>query len=183
MTAWSDFYAARLGPRYLRHVKIKYEPFIDLVARAIRKTDTVLEVGCGMGTVTRALLDRRVGQRHICVDDDRAMLGMAVFQAGAAPNVSTRQMDIRIGTPKADIIHGHGVLEHFDDADIRAIIAAHRAAGARLAVHYVPGDKYKTPSFGDERLLPVDRWRAIAKPDAIHVFNDGYDYALVWHFT
>lgn len=50
---------------------------------------------------------------------------------------------------------------------------------ARVQVHYVPG-LYEKPTFGDERLLPVQAWWEIAKPDQIITFNGGLDYALVF---
>jgi hypothetical protein len=82
-----------------------------------------------------------------------------------------------------DVIHSHGLLEHFSDEDIRKIIKASCNDGARVIVHYVPSDRYEQPSFGDERLMSAGQWHEIVAPHNIIEFNDGYDLALVWDVT
>jgi hypothetical protein len=77
----------------------------------------------------------------------------------------------------ADVVHSHGMLEHFSDTVIRRVIDSYRGI-AHSQIHYVPG-LYPTPTFGDERLMPVERWWDIVKPSQIITFNDGLDYALV----
>ena len=41
--------------------------------------------------------------------------------------------------------------------------------------HYVPTSQYTSPSFGDERLLPIDYWITLVKPDYYLLDNDGKD--------
>ncbi len=181
MSRWSEFYRPRLGPEYLAYVKQRYAPFIDIVLSHIRPGDGVGEAGAGMGTITRALLDFGSRGDHVCLELDGDMLELADYQVGLRSGMW--QLDIREQLPRVfDVIHGHGVLEHFSDCDIRKIIHTHRESGARAAIHYVPGEKYVTPSFGDERLMSVDAWREIAAPDEVVTFNDGFDYALIWRF-
>jgi hypothetical protein len=83
---------------------------------------------------------------------------------------------------KPDVIHSHGMLEHFSDGDIQRVLFAHEADGVRAAVHYVPGDKYEKPSYGDERLLPLSYWQDVHRPTKAFSFNDGFDYCLMWRF-
>lgn len=77
----------------------------------------------------------------------------------------------------ADVVHSHGMLEHFDDHAIRQVI--HNFRQARVQVHYVPG-LYPEPSYGDERLMSVEQWEDICAPDQVLTFNDGLDYALIF---
>lgn len=93
-------------------------------------------------------------------------------------NVSVIALDARrVPTVFADVVHSHGMLEHFDDHTIRDVILAH--SHARVQVHYVPG-LYDEPTFGDERLLPAEAWMDICAPDRIVKFNGGLDYALIF---
>jgi hypothetical protein len=43
----------------------------------------------------------------------------------------------------------------------------------------VPGEKYKEPSFGDERLLSIEKWMDLNPTDIIE-FNEGFDLILYW---
>ena len=52
MSQWADFYRTRDPERYLRYARARYAPFLAIVQAAIRPGDTVIELGCGMGTVT-----------------------------------------------------------------------------------------------------------------------------------
>jgi hypothetical protein len=71
---------------------------------------------------------------------------------------------------KVDIVVTHGVLEHFTDKNIHKILKRYSDAGQK-SVHYVPLDGYKTPSFGDERLLPYQYWIEQFKPTDYLVKN------------
>lgn len=179
--SWYDFYKDRDPARYLRYAKKRYAPFIDIIANEIVEGDRVLEAGCGMATITKALDDRGIAADYALLDRCPKMLALAHAQM---PSAEIIQGDIRhwSETP-VNVIHGHGVLEHFSDAEIRAIIGAHYMTGARTAIHFVPGNKYDKPHYGDERLMKVDDWRRIALPDEVETFNDGFDYALVWRFN
>lgn len=68
----------------------------------------------------------------------------------------------------------HGVLEHFSDHQIIDIIER-----CSNSVHYVPLDKWITPSFGDERLLPYQYWIDLVTPKSYILFNDDKDLAFI----
>jgi SAM-dependent methyltransferase len=182
-TSWPEFYKGRLlDDGYLQYARQRYAPYIAAIADSMKSGDRIVEVGCGLATMTRALID---GQRPFvgfrCFDINPHMVGYA--RTNLREGYPVEVGDARLPTcALPDIVHSHGMLEHFNDSDIRKVIDAHRADGARLAVHYVPGEKYQKPSFGDERLMSKDAWRAIAAPDEIHGFNDDFDYLLVWRF-
>lgn len=181
-SAWHDFYKSRCPTRYLRYAERRYDTFISLVqAHIICQNDRVLEAGCGIGTITRALIERGVQARFAVLDNCPKMLGMA---RDNLPDTVRRHLDdlrffVNHGE-NVDVIHSHGVLEHFDNGNIQQILLAQKLCRPRAIVHYVPGEKYDTPSFGDERLMSIAEWRRIAKPTMIVPFNDGFDYAMVW---
>lgn len=75
----------------------------------------------------------------------------------------------------------HGVLEHFEDEDIIAIMETYKDRNVRFHAHYVPTDKYEKPSFGDERLMPVSKWVSLTNPDYYIVDNAGCDLYLFFN--
>lgn len=185
--SWYDFYKDRDPERYLRYAQRRYEPFIAVIQAFIKPGSLVMEVGCGMGTISRALyLNGAPAKQFILVDRDPAMVGMAAWNTRYFEESRIRLFDCdafalltdtRIGP--VDLIHGHGFLEHFSDKEIEQLIYVQKHI-ARCVIHYVPGEKYATPSFGDERLMSIDEWKKIAKPDVAVPFNDGFDYILIW---
>jgi SAM-dependent methyltransferase len=182
MSPWATFYEGREGTSYLDYVKQRYAPYVEAIRNRLDEDDLVLELGTGTGTITKAIVDR-LGvdascMRFAATDIDPEMVDIAKCRLNA-DDVSVYREDA-IGTmfpTRGDIVHSHGMLEHFDDATIRLVIDNYRHA--RAQVHYVPG-LYAAPTFGDERLMSVDAWWKICKPSQIITFNDGLDYALVF---
>lgn len=180
MSAWKTFYAGREGHEYREYVKKRYAPFIDAISSRIRLRDLVLELGTGTGTISSLLAGETWDNVRCCATDvDPEMVKVAKDRfKGLGLDVCVYEEDAIVGArTKADVVHSHGMLEHFSDDDIRKIIDNYRHA--RVQVHYVPG-LYDEPTFGDERLLPVQAWWDIAEPDQIITFNEGLDYALVF---
>lgn len=182
MTAWVDFYRGRCNERYFGYFTRKYAPFIDAIVEHSRPSDDFLEVGCGTANTTRALIERltEADYWYAATDIDLDMLTLADRNRGDLA-ISFSQADARdVPTYPPDIVHSHGLLEHFDDKSIRQIITAAALGGARASIHYVPSAKYEKPSFGDERLMTAAEWYLIGEPSSIIEFNDGYDLALIW---
>jgi hypothetical protein len=94
-----------------------------------------------------------------------AMFELDVTEADAIPSF------------EPSVVHSHGLLEHFSDEQAAAIVDRHRAF---YQVHYIPG-LYESQSYGDERLLPLEHWRKVLRPSRAYTFNEGLDYALVFH--
>jgi SAM-dependent methyltransferase len=183
MSRWSEFYRNRLSEGYRRHFQRKYLPFVKFI-EGLEKQDPIriLEEACGMGTLTRVLLDRgNVLAEFSASDLCPEMLAMASQNLLLPQNEAVKLFwsDMLDARKQADVIISHGSLEHFEDSSIRRIIASQRSR-ARHVVHYVPSHKYNKPSFGDERLMSPEEWRDIALPDEIVEFNAGFDLILYW---
>jgi trans-aconitate methyltransferase len=175
---WSNFYESRCNSAYDSFIVDHYNPFITALATA-GENGTYIEVGCGRGSITKALFSR-VGGRHLLIDNDKKMLDMARSNIDNNEIAYSLQNALRLNiTKRVNVIHSHGVLEHFKDKEIKKILD-NQLEYADYVMHYVPGNKYIKPSYGDERLLSVAEWQQICKPDAINVFNGGLDYILKW---
>lgn len=184
MSEWAEFYAGRMGSRYKQHVRQKYAPFLQCITLAGESVarrghrPVFREEGCGIGTVT-AVLRSDVPYRadYRMFDNDSEQVQRAIQNTGLFCDES----DILLPQPeRVDVVHSHGVLEHFSDSSIRRILERQLCETQHAVVHYVPSSKYSTPSFGDERLMTLWEWRRIAKPTHSFDFNDGHDLCLLW---
>lgn len=180
MQPWHEIYRDRMNESYRNHVATKYAPFLQTLFET--KYSIYIEIGCGAGNITR-LLREMMGnalQRHHMVDSCPRMLSLAVENNPSA-NCTFRCADIReIVMPHADVVHSHGLLEHFSDADIRSIVA-YGFESAKIQLHYVPSVEYKKPSRGDERLLSPKQWRQILNGSGrvdVQQFNNGLDLII-----
>jgi hypothetical protein len=182
---WTEFYAGRDTKQYRDYVRKQYAPFIDAVTREIfplaQHCPVILEVGSGLCTVTQLIEPYTCTSTLVCMDIDQEMVRQTRVTMRDRAHVI--HADMRTASwIRADVIHGHGVLEHLSDASIARTLAAHKASGAKVAIHYVPGEKHKAPSFGDERLMPFGWWIDKFNPTEAFEFNDGKDYVLIWRF-
>lgn len=160
---WVDFYKKRINSSYQEYFEKRYRPFLESIPHA----EFIIEAGCGIGSTTKAL---RKGK------------AFDLYQTGSAID---NGVDVYTGNilaiedyPKSNrsqtIIHSHGVLEHFDDLELRRIIEIQKTV-ASLSVHYIPSGKYTCGTFGDERLMPKTYWEQFGR---VETFNDGFDYIL-----
>lgn len=175
MSQWSEHYAGRVGPSYAKYAETKYAQFISELLN-VDPYATFREEGCGIGTISRILIGN--GRYHLTAFD------LCPEQVHLAKRNTDNFIPITVGNifdphGEVDVIHGHGVIEHFSDEQIKMILDGQRAE-AKKVVHYVPTDGYDTPSFGDERLMPVQWWVDNFKPTRYHVSDCGCDLTLVW---
>ena len=172
MKDWYNFYKQKQTKKYLNYIKKQYAPFVSLLKRESKKVNTIMEIGCGLCNITNALDIKN--KNVIVVDRNNYILQFANTNAFKICRNITQAF-----THKADLIHSHGVLEHLNDQEIQKTIREQLKVGIKL-IHYVPSNKYNYKSFGDERLMSIEQWRSICKPDKITEFNNGYDLILEW---
>lgn len=184
-----------MNDQYFEIVKAKYAPFIKEILR--HDTTEYLELGCGAGTITKAIREvNQLNSSHILIDACPKMLSLAIennvdYQCDfvCADITDSAYYERRNGL-RFDfnrVVHSHGVLEHFNDDQILRILD-HADNIAGIQVHYVPGAKWAIPSRGDERLLTIDHWREILQKaqvvlgrgivTEIKPFNDDYDFII-----
>lgn len=180
MKPWHEIYRDRMNESYRNHVASKYAPFVASLYEA--KGCVYTEIGCGAGNITRLLREMMDGShRFHLVDSCPKMLGLAV-ENNPSPDCDFRCADVRdIVMPRGDVLHSHGLLEHFRDSDIQAIVRQGFEA-APLQIHYVPSVEYKKPSRGDERLMSPKQWRQILSgfgfATDVQQFNNGLDLII-----
>lgn len=163
---WYTFYANRVNSGYQAYFEKQYEPFLDIINQ-LKTDEGIFELGCGIGSVSKA-----IGGKFRGIDNDCMMVKLA--------NQNTQSFNFyqdcifEIDIPKTMLKVTHGVLEHFQDDQITDIIER-----CTNSIHYVPLDKWETPSFGDERLLPYQYWLDLTTPKSYILFNDDKDLAFI----
>lgn len=172
-SAWADFYRDRVdNPEYEKYFKTKYHDYL-LSVQSMFHYPTKVELGCGTALTTKLCNYSGV----FGIDADIEMLKFAKINA---PTIIPIKMNlVRFRPDHQMAIYSHGVLEHFSDIQIRALIAKCKRTNCRM-VHYVPTIKYALPSFGDERLLSKDYWVNLTRPTGYIESNDGLDLTLIF---
>lgn len=163
MSKWFNFYQKRVNSTYQDYFEVRYLPLIDTIINL--KPKTIIELGCGIGSLSKALvkkLDIDISGFDLCekmVQLANTNLGVDFFYKEDILNSKSNELCV-----------SHGVLEHFSDEAILTICKNHPNS-----IHYVPLDKYKIPSFGDERLLPAQYWIDLLSPKEVILFNNDHD--------
>lgn len=186
MKTWPDYYYSRVNSKgYEHYFQHKYSPLITnimkhivLLSRQLVDSNApqilIMEEGCGIGSVTKQLLNRvSVGcplekVNFVLMDSNAEMLELAKLNLAKFNNnnIIYKQKDIfaPVAIDPNDFCHKiiitHGVLEHFTTIDITRLFKQFYESKA-AQFHYVPLDGYTTPSFGDEHLYPITYWGTV----------------------
>ena len=185
---------ARFLTEIILNIKRLSDPMLDAVV--------LKEEGCGIGCVVKNLSqfypklakemtgEERYGNTgdvtkiifadldsemlDLCRDNTRFMYSGRYLEK--VPRFYTREniLEKKFFEPGTMVVT-HGVLEHFSDPDITRILSTYEDSYVSFQAHYVPTSGYREPSFGNERLLPVDYWCSLVKPDYYIVDNGGLD--------
>lgn len=163
---WLSFYKDRINSSYQEYFEERYKPFLDYIKS--QNKNHIQELGCGIGSISKAL--RKQGFTCEGIDLSHNMVNLANKNIGEEIFKQGDLLKLNFNCLSNTLSVSHGVLEHFSDKDIIKI--TNKALGS---IHYVPLDKYVTPSFGDERLLPYEYWLELVKPQDYFLFNDEKD--------
>jgi trans-aconitate 2-methyltransferase len=159
---------------YLRYAGERARPFIDLLSRVHAEAPaTVVDLGCGEGTMTATLADRWPGARVTGVDSSPEMLAAAASSA-IPDRVEFTAADVRDWTPDGpvDVVVSNAVLHWVPGHEsLLARWAGWLRPGGWLAVQ-VPGN-FRAPThalLADLCLSP--RWAsrladAAPRPDTV----------------
>ena len=161
--SWPEFYKTRVNNGYYDYFCTKYEDFLDTILSVLPdRFYGIGEFGCGLANTTRFLTENS-NHHHYCYDNDQDMLKLAQLNNPDSNDIAYHIHDITVPMNRRyDLIHTHGVLEHFSDRQIIHILSSF-ARMANIQVHYVPTNGYHTPSFGTERLMSVDKWKKLCQ--------------------
>lgn len=174
MSIWSKFYESRIGDGYFNYALNRYEKFIISILKTGSKS--FREEGCGIGTISRAIMNNVSDKWVQLFDYDKDQVELTKKNL----NISHAKCgNIFENHGKADCIFSHGVIEHFSDSQIYDILNRQKME-AKHVIHYVPTNGYANPSFGDERLMPVEWWIKKIKPKSWYTFNNNKDLVLIW---
>lgn len=171
MSRWSQFYEKRINSSYQEYFEDRY----SLLLAVLSRYKSVTEEGIGIGSISKYLRKKNILTSGI--DQCPDMLDLCILNN---PGISVFQADIFDYKSESDIVVTHGVLEHFEDCQIRVILNKYKSNNQK-SVHYVPLIGHGTPSFGDERLLEAEYWISEFNPDASFTFNDGKDLILFFN--
>lgn len=167
---WKSFYEQRINSSYQEYFENRYKPFLDFVKQSqsnpFMSEKTIFELGCGIGSVSKALAKDNFVYSGIDLSQD--MVNLANLNNNC--DLFTQGDIFNINYPCDVTGVSHGVLEHFSDKQILSITKKFNGS-----IHYVPLDKYLVPSFGDERLLSLEYWLDLVNPRRHFTFNDDYD--------
>jgi len=162
-TGWGHFYANSGDEGYYdRHISI-HTPILN----AIRKSNPtkLLEAGCGSGIMSTYF--SKIGKQCTALDNDPTVLEKAsksaVALGGTVNFVLGDIFKLEFESNSFDAVFSQGVLEHFDDQDIRRA-AEEQLRVARIVWISVPSFYYKHRDFGNERLLKDREWMRILEP-------------------
>ena len=163
---WHNFYRDICGSRRLLEGNIlEHTPLITEIARYVSANDKILEIGSGTGVMAAPLAS--AGIKVSSIDNDSEILRMA--------GVNARMLDVPIEYQEADAFHlpfadqefkvafSQGLLEHFDDDDIRRLIAEQQRVAEAVVVS-VPLKGGAPVTYGDERWLTMEEWEDIFEP-------------------
>jgi SAM-dependent methyltransferase len=116
----------------------------EIVHAAVPAGSSILELGCGAGRVTHALME--LGHPVVAVDDSAAMLSHV-----RAETVCARIGDLDLGRTFDAVLLGSHLVNTPSDSDRRALLAAarrHLAPSGRVIVEWHPPEWFDTVASG-----------------------------------
>lgn len=187
--SWYDFYKDRVNnTEYFDYFCNKYNPFLNMIQDMVdNNIHPIAEFGCGTANTTKALKYMMPRNSYVCYDKDSKMLHLARENlSDRLSNVLIHYWDVLDEMPVRhyQLVHTHGLLEHFDDDQIRKIFKNFTYVTDKQ-VHYIPLKGYEEPSYGDKRLLDIADWYKILREfkPSIRRFNGTKDGIITWNNT
>jgi SAM-dependent methyltransferase len=162
MTTWGEYYRGGATLEAFFASLHYHEPLLRTILDAAPAS--ALEAGCGLAVMSSFLA--LVGVDAVAVDNDPGVLAEAREQARRWRVQPTFvEADIfhldRLGRT-VDVVFSQGVLEHFQDDEIRELARQSLQVAPRF-VFSVPTKWYGHRDFGNERLFAPERWAEILR--------------------
>lgn len=128
MDKWAEFYKGRIGDGYANYCAERYKPFLLEIVKDLPRNATLREEGCGIGTISKILMWAFVNNIAL-FDNSRDMYFLALEnlrEFHRSHGHTLRVNDIFNDQEPIDVAFSHGVLEHFSDDYIHAILLRQR---------------------------------------------------------
>lgn len=184
-TKWKDLYSSHIQnefksfDEYFR-IKMKLKkPFLKCILK-YAKDKPILECGCGTGKFSVYLAT--LGLDVYAIDLEKEMIQMTneLSNSKSANNlVKVSVADARsipFEDNKFSVTHSSGVLEHYSDEDIVALINEQLRV-SDYCIFSVPTKYFDKKMFGNERFMTRKEWREIIlKSNAKIIKEAGYHY-------
>jgi ubiquinone/menaquinone biosynthesis C-methylase UbiE len=166
--------------QYFR-IKMKLKKrFLNLVIKYSKSGKPVLECGAGTGKFSAYLAS--LGINSYAMDIETAMIEQAKeLSDKVSPNnpVKVLQGDIRnipFDNKFFSVTHSSGVLEHYNDSEIVAIINEQLRV-SDVCVFSVPTSYFEKKMLGNERFMLRKEWRKIISQSNAKIIKEtGYHY-------
>jgi hypothetical protein len=176
MNSFENHYRDRVNSPYQAYFEKRYDAFL----RMCSGFDMIKEEGIGIGSVSKALRNRKIHCYGSDVSEEMLNMcrknvpGLFCFKEDM---INRMDVTLQLGT---QAVVTHGVLEHFTNDEIHLVLEMYKNR-VDYSIHYVPTDLYNKPSVGDERLMPWRWWVETFKPCKFQLFNKCHDLTLVFN--
>jgi len=189
MRNWSEIYQKKIealgGPKKYLSSKVKEKSLLlKKISYYAGPNGKILEAGCGTGVLSTFLSNQ--GFTVTAVDIDEDMLNIAKkISENFLDHPIFKKMDLfnlEFNNHSFDLVFSHGVLEHFKDNEITALLKKQLEI-AKIVIFSVPSNYLtkKDRFFGNERFLSEEKWKKlIEKADAFIMETFGFHYLIGW---
>ena len=185
MSKWSKIYRKQMSEspslKTFINDKLSYKKPLLEVIKKYSNNKKILEIGCGSGISTTFLAQQ--GFHVVGIDSDRDMIELATQISAQQKSSSVFMLDDIKTLDKIhehfDVIFSNGVMEHFSDKQIVAIVNRHLLVCDYVIIS-IPSDYFSDSQkiYGDERFMDVSKWRLIlskTKGIIIEEFSFGHN--------
>ena len=147
---------------YLRFADHRARPGVELMSRiGVDEPTTVLDLGCGTGSLTRLLKIRWPGARVVGVDSSSDMLDRARLDRSQPDDIEWIHADIRTWEPsfEVDVVFSNATLHWLDDHSAlfpriaswtRRVLAVQMPANWGAPTHQIPARILDEPGWPEE---------------------------------
>ena len=187
MGNWAEFYKGVCGNRAVLEGNIlEHAPLLQEIGQFLRVGYRVLEVGSGTGVMGWPLA--QAGVKVVSLDNDAEILRMARVNArllGAdIEYVEGDAFKLPFGPQEFNVVFSEGLLEHYEDDQIAALVEEQRRVGEVVVVS-VPLKGCPDPAEGSERWLTRQKWEELLRPHGLRkslTYSNGFRgcFILSW---
>lgn len=196
MKSWYDIYLEEIshygGEKHYITSKVRNKKkMINMILSLTKKTDRILEAGCGTGIISTYISEKGFDVTGIDIEDD--ILQLAKKIASEYSNTNRPKFEqksiLKLDYPKNyfKVSFSSGVLEHFSDEEI-VLTLKQQLFISEFVIVSIPTDYFEDSEamHGDERFMSIKKWRelitrangTILKEANCHYLNFPYHYVI-----